>query len=373
MRGMNSPKPLQIFKTGKHTAMSGVALSFSESDLAATAAAYDVAKHEAPLVCGHPQHDAPAYGWVQSLRFAEGALDAQPAQVNADFAELVASGAFKKISASFYAPDSPSNPVPGVFYLRHVGFLGAQPPAVKGMRNPSFAENEQGIVEFSEWDDVDNASLWRGLRDWILAKFGQDEADKAVSGYTVKNLEQAAQDELKEAQQPAGAVAPAFTEKGMTVSPEEKAALEAENASLKARLAAADAQAKATHIASVHAANAAFAEGLVSAGTLLPVHQAVAVATLNHLATAEQVVEFGEGATKQPLLDALKGLFTAMPKRVEFSELAGSASTVVGAAELTPHDIAAQAVAFQEAEFKAGRQLTTAQAVQHIVQLTQGV
>jgi hypothetical protein len=58
---------------------------------------------------------------------------------------------------------------------------------------------------------------------------------------------------------------------------------------------------------------------------------------------------------------------------VEFSEVAGSGRSVVSEVELTPHDIAAQAVAFQESESKAGRVLTTAQAVQHIVQLTQGV
>jgi hypothetical protein len=49
--------------------MSGQALAFSESDLQATVAAYDPAKHEAPLVVGHPTHDMPAYGWVQRFIF----------------------------------------------------------------------------------------------------------------------------------------------------------------------------------------------------------------------------------------------------------------------------------------------------------------
>ena len=71
---MKTNKPIQIFKPGTHTAMSGAVLAFSESDLAACAAAYDPAKHEAPLVVGHPKHDAPAYGWVKQLAFADGAL-----------------------------------------------------------------------------------------------------------------------------------------------------------------------------------------------------------------------------------------------------------------------------------------------------------
>lgn len=69
-----APKPLQIFKPGRHTAMNGSALDFSESDLAASAAAYDPAKHEAPIVVGHPKTDGPAYGWVKQLNFAEGVL-----------------------------------------------------------------------------------------------------------------------------------------------------------------------------------------------------------------------------------------------------------------------------------------------------------
>ena len=52
--------------------------------LAATAGAYDPTLHEAPLVVGHPELDAPAYGWVRSLRFAAGALEAEPYQVNPD-------------------------------------------------------------------------------------------------------------------------------------------------------------------------------------------------------------------------------------------------------------------------------------------------
>jgi len=45
---------LDIFRSGRHTASSGASLAFTEADLAATAAAYDPALHEAPIVVGHP-------------------------------------------------------------------------------------------------------------------------------------------------------------------------------------------------------------------------------------------------------------------------------------------------------------------------------
>lgn len=322
------PAPaLQIFKPGTHTAMSGQALAFSESDLQATVAAYDPTKHEAPLVVGHPTHDMPAYGWVSALQYSEGGIDATPAQVNADFADMVAAGAFKKISAAFYSPSSPANPVPGVYYLRHVGFLGAAAPAVKGMRNPQFAELEDGVVEFSEWDDATNAGLWRNLREWFIGAHGAEVADKVLPNYDVRALELGAQDEIREAAVANATTVAApitqFTEpqpKETTVTPEEKAALEAENTRLRSELAA-------NKAAQLHAANAAFCEGLPG---VLPAWRAVAVATLDHLDAQAAPVEFGEGEAKAPLVEQLKAMFAALPPVVQFGESATAARAAQG-------------------------------------------
>ena len=306
--------------------MSGQALSFTESDLQATVNAYDPARHEAPLVVGHPAHDTPAYGWVSALSFKDGGIDATPAQVNPDFAEMVAAGSFKKISASFYAPTSPSNPVPGVYYLRHVGFLGGAAPAVKGMRAPAFAELEEGVVTFSEWDDVTNAALWRNLREHLIGTVGQDKADAVIPGYMVAALEQGAQDEIKEAAAEAAVdtkataevATPQFTDpqlKESTVTPEEKAALEAENTRLKAELAA-------NKAAQIHTANVAFCDG---AAGVLPAWRAVAVATLDHLASQPDQVDFVDGDEKAPLADKFKAMLAALPAAVQFGEAATKA------------------------------------------------
>jgi hypothetical protein len=139
-------KQLHIFRAGRHQPMQGGALEFREADLAATAAAYDPALGEAPLVVGHPKTDAPAYGWVRALRAEGGDLVAEPHQVEPAFAEMVQAGRFKNISASFYTPNHPSNPKPGAFYLKHVGFLGAAAPAVKGLRDVAFAADEADVV-----------------------------------------------------------------------------------------------------------------------------------------------------------------------------------------------------------------------------------
>lgn len=337
-------KQIQIFKPGRHVAMSGAMLNFTEADLRASAAAYDPAKHEAPIVIGHPAHNAPAYGWVKSLAFADG-LDAEPQQVDPAFAEMVDQGRFKKISASFYSPDSPQNPVPGVYYLRHVGFLGAQPPAVKGLRQPEFADGEQGVIMFADYDDVVNASLWRRLRDWLIGEKGLDVADNIIPDYQVSALETAAQQEDDDDDAQPGAVSPSFTEtKGTHVTPDEAKALQDqnrtlvdENAALKKRVADfAEADAKSKREAA-HAANVSFAEGLVKAGKLLPASKDAAIALMDNLAAQESAVEFGEGDGKKSssALAIYKAQLEASPVVVDFSERGADKGTPTGTVEFS--------------------------------------
>ncbi len=262
----NLQQPLHIFKPGRHTAMSGAVLEFFASDLAASADAYDPAKFEAPLVVGHPRLDAPAYGWVSRLSAGVDGLDAETHQVDAAFAELVGEGRYKKISASFFMPDAPGNPVPGVYYLRHVGFLGAVAPAVTGLRTPEFSADEAGIetIEFSTTHEKEIAQ----------------------------------------------------------VTPEEKAALKAENAQLKQQLADGAAREKAATTAARHVKHASFCEALVTEGRLVPGLAPVIVATLDFVADQEQVVEFAAGDTKTPLVEALQDALKAAPKLIEFAEAA---------------------------------------------------
>ena len=113
------------------------------------------------------------------------------------------------------------------------------------------------------------------------------------------------------------------------MTPEEKARLEAENAQLRATLAQRDARDKEAQAAKRHQDNAAFAEGLVGKGVLAPKHKDAVVAVLDLAATPGadgKSVEFGDGdpgsATRQPLVNALKGFLGEMPKFVEFGEAA---------------------------------------------------
>lgn len=318
---------LEIFQAGTHTAMSGVSLSFTESQLSAMAAAYDPTLHEAPLVVGHPRDNAPAYGWVKSLAVdGTGKLRAEPDQVDPDFAEAVNAGRFKKISASFYTPNAPANPVPGVYYLRHVGFLGAQPPAVKGLKSASFSDSEEGVIEFGGYDDTINAGLWRRLRDWIIDRFDLDEADRVISEYAVGTLEEWAR-KPEPGDAPDSIPSPGFSEPSPTEEDqrmaEDLAAREAAIRQQEAAFAEREAAMKAREAKAKRDDITEFADGLVQEGRLLPTHKAGLVEFMAGL-DGDQVIEFGEGDGYQKVAstDWLKVFLGTLPKQVDFGEIA---------------------------------------------------
>ncbi|MCB0252560.1 MAG: peptidase [Anaerolineae bacterium] len=350
-------KSLNIFKPGKHTAMNGLSLDFSEDQLRRSAEAYDTSIHEAPLTVGHPRDNLPAYGWVKSLSFAENGIEADPYQVDADFAEMVNAGRFKKISASWYLPDSPSNPVPGVYYLRHVGFLGAQPPAVKGLRDAAFSEDEEGIVEFVEpYSTNIIATMMRRLRDWIISKDGIEAADKALPDFLVGDLEE-------EARRPADSEPnPTFSEpQGEEMTREE---LAAQQAKLDKQKADQDAQAasfaeREQRIAEREArikrdAVAVEIDKFIGAGKVPAAKKDALVAFMCGLDDST-VIEFGEGdkAVKQSPMDFMRSFLGEIKPAVSFGEESGED----GAGDnggLTAEQIKDKALEYQEAKKSKG-------------------
>lgn len=132
----------EILKTGKFISSNGVEKEFNLSDLEKIAAEYNPAVSEAPIVIGHPKTNDPAYGWIDSLKVSGDRLLASAKQIVPEFLESLKNGLFKKRSVSL-TPDG---------YLRHVGFLGAELPAVKGLADISFSDDRSAdeSFEFSE-------------------------------------------------------------------------------------------------------------------------------------------------------------------------------------------------------------------------------
>ncbi|MFZ1575458.1 MAG: hypothetical protein WAT36_09565, partial [Chromatiaceae bacterium] len=142
-----TPKRLHLFRAGTYTDMHGARVTLSAADVAASAAAYDPALYQAPIVVGHPKDNSPAFGWLSALSASGDDLEGEPVAVDADFAAAVRAGRYKTRSTSFWPPTHPGNPKPGVWYVRHVGFLGGAAPAVHGLRGADLAANDaEGIV-----------------------------------------------------------------------------------------------------------------------------------------------------------------------------------------------------------------------------------
>ena len=294
------PDGIEIFRAGRHLDDAGVAHHFSEADLDGMAASYSPALREAPLTVGHPKDNLPAYGWVKAVaRTPAGTLAITPHQVEPQFAEMVQARRFKKRSASFYPPHAPNNPTPGKWYLRHVAFLGAQPPAVAGLKDIQFSQDDDagGAVSFSESVTADPSTQ---------EPLHMTEAE-------IKAL----QDQLA-AEKTARLKADADKK-----AAEDKAAAAESAAASFAEKAAADR--KATFVS--------FAEAQVQAGKLLPKDKDMAVATLVALDEAKPV-EFSEGDTTRKVSPSqwLQDLIANAKPQVNFGEFAGGA----GAAQIQP-------------------------------------
>ncbi|HXE75325.1 MAG TPA: hypothetical protein VNN18_06800 [Candidatus Xenobia bacterium] len=130
---------IEVFRAGDY----GERGNWTAGDLDRLAASYDARLHAAPVVLGHPGDDSPAYGWVKRLRRAGESLWAQLEKVDPALEALVRAGRFAQRSVALYK----KFPLTGGPYLRHVGFLGAAPPAVKALSPVRLAP-----AEFQEID-----------------------------------------------------------------------------------------------------------------------------------------------------------------------------------------------------------------------------
>lgn len=338
---MDTTKRIEIFRAGRHTPMSGAAIDFSEADIAEIAQSYDPARHEAPVVIGHPTTDAPAYGWVRGLTAESGHLFAEVEQVDPAFAELVDAGRYKKVSASLYGRQSPRNPTPGKYHLKHVGFLGAVPPAVKGLKQISFAE------------DADALDFGEGDPEAIEASAAPAEPEKSPEAHSKAEEAPEKAPEKAEEAAPKAEVPPEVAEALARLAEREAALAAREKA-----LAEAEAARKASE-------NAAFAEGLVRQGRLLPRDRVGVAALLGAL--PESDLEFSEGgvAVKQAPAALLRGLLSRMPVQVDFCERAPAPDAD---APTSPQGIHDAALAFQESERAAGREITFEDAVYRVAE-----
>ena len=145
-------------------------------------ATFDPSHHEPPACVGHPRDNAPAFGWVSELKTGDSkngrVLMAKFKDVVPEFADLVKQGVYKKRSAAFYEDGR----------LRHVGFLGAAPPAIKGLADIGFDDGETIIAFGENYDRNVLVRLMRQLREWFIDRDGTETADRIVPEWQIEEM-----------------------------------------------------------------------------------------------------------------------------------------------------------------------------------------
>mgnify|MGYP001568301260 FL=1 len=326
----NHAEWIPIFRTGTHTDSQGNEKTWTEGDLDVIVSKYKPAEHEAPEVIGHPEHNAPAWGWVEGLKREGQTLFAKMKNRVPEFVDMVRKGLFKKRSISLY-PD---------MTLRHVGWLGAMPPAVKGLPDVAFNEAESIVIEFGEIGTVIPKSEIRnpksffgkeakGMKwfDWLKGKAEaegvalEDAPQSFAEGGNPKSeipnpqLIKALVD--AEVAKVVAAKTAEFAEEGSKLKTESDR-LKAENEKLEK----AKGERKKADIAS-------FCEGLCEEGKLTPAMMKYGMGMTNFLEAIsgiETTIEFSEGTEKkkQTPVEYAKSFLSAFKKQIEFGEFAGN-------------------------------------------------
>lgn len=159
---------IEIFRAGDYRPQGKTLIT--RSDLEQVIRNYDPSFHEAPVCVGHPKDNLPAYGWIDRLALDGDTLLAKERQVDPNFDEARKAGRYKKRSAAFY--QDAAGKVTG---LRHVAYLGAQPPEVKGLQDVKFEDGDRKFIEmnFGEEESMaaDESKILDGLKAFFAEKF----------------------------------------------------------------------------------------------------------------------------------------------------------------------------------------------------------
>ena len=346
---MKSENWIPVFRTGTHTDASGNEKTWTEAELDIIVQKYQPQAHEAPAVIGHPEHNSPAWGWVEGLRREGNVLFAQFKGLVPEFVEMVRKGLFKKRSISLY-PDRT---------LRHVGFLGAMPPAVKGLPDVAFADKEGKFIEFNfdckqcnrcannfcgnagaeDFQPLPRKEA-KGMKwfEWMKKK-AQDEGvtlEDAPVNFSAPNPPPAPASGGQYSSPPAvdiKALVDAEVAKVVTAKTSEFAetqrTLDAEKARLKAegeKLEKAKGERMKDEIKS-------FCEGLCKEGKLTPAMMKYGMGMTNFLESisgVETAIEFSEGAEKkkQTPVEYAKAFLGSFKKQIEFGEFANAGNDI---------------------------------------------
>ena len=184
----------EIFEGGKQKASNGKIINLSESDL--DQVIENSQGRDIPLVIGHPKEADPAYGWSKEYKREGLKLFTRSHSFADEFSDAVQHKHFPKRSVSLEPSEN------GGLQIRHVGFLGAVPPAVKTLTDIEFAQSDESLTfDFSMSADERRevgfsfkniAGYFRRLKNSMIEKTSLEEADKLMPEWELNDLEETA-------------------------------------------------------------------------------------------------------------------------------------------------------------------------------------
>jgi len=277
---------VDVFKTGEHTDSNGNTRIWTEDDLKEIAKLYNEQnpeeKHLAPVVYGHPSSEDAALGWVEKLKVEGNVLKAKLVELSEQLIQSIKDGAYKFQSIALY-PNK---------LLRHLGILGAVPPAVKGLKPLSeyFTDSQFLLFEFAE-EDINDVEK---IKAYIRQKYGEDDYQIMLKDLLLLKKEDVSMDKTKEN------IAPFDNTQALN---------EAKFNELNAKI-------KELERKNEELTFDLFFNELASQGYVIPAQKEL----IKSIALPSY--QFGEG---KDLLTNLKELIKTFPKQIEFQEVAKEA------------------------------------------------
>lgn len=190
---------IEVFRGGTQTDSAGNKNEWTEAKLDKIVAGYKETGEKVPACIskdGHPENNQPAFGWFSEFKRKGNSIWATLGDINKNFAEMLRNKTFKNRSIALRNNLSP----------RHVAFLGAMAPAIKGLADYNFKEGEE-YTEFdfeigeNEFSDFQTTNLFhavgrslQGLRDFFIQEKNIEMANKVMPQWEIDMLKSAKPD-----------------------------------------------------------------------------------------------------------------------------------------------------------------------------------
>lgn len=278
-------KYFEVFKAGNYPQG-----KFTKEEVQELAKNYDPSFCEAPITLDHEQK-GPAYGWVDKLKEEDGLLKASFKNLSPELKDYVSKGKYKKISVEIYRELEGKKP-----YLKAVSFLGASIPQVKGMESVEFKEGESDVYEFSIETEDENVET-----------FSEEDVEELKN--TISNLQTQIAQFKEDAKKQETIKSLKSQVKDLTI----------ELAKFKDEAAGKEELAKELKEIKDNLRNKDFNEFIdkqIDAGILTPANKDAVFSILQDL---DNIKKFDESSNS---IDIFKSFISALPKQVEFDEIA---------------------------------------------------